>query len=32
CRAERTEKYNRLMRIEDKLGNEAIYGKKLESI
>ncbi len=27
CRAERTEKYNRLMRIEDELGEKAGYGK-----
>ncbi len=27
CRAERTEKYNRLMRIEDELGERARYGK-----
>ena len=25
CRADRTEKYNRLLRIEDNLGEEAIY-------
>ena len=28
CRAERTEKYNRLMRIEDELGEGARYGTK----
>jgi enolase len=28
CRSERVAKYNRLLRIEDELGDRAIYGAK----
>ena len=30
CRGERVEKYNRLLRIEDELGNVAQYGNPFE--